>query len=164
MQMKGIPPGNMSKILQIRSLFDLKDLDHQVGIDHTDHLSEMLIIEKTALYRFLGRYTLIKLIKSLKGFVVAHDSFPRFGLPAVAAMFIRYSPAGSLQAKRTLAAHGITGRFVDMDKVCFTFCLLCLRVLYYVGLPRCVRCWWPCLLYTSPSPRDRQKSRMPSSA
>ena len=24
--------------------------------------------------------------------------------------------------------------------------------------------WWRCLLYTSPSPRDRQKSRMPSSA
>ena len=24
--------------------------------------------------------------------------------------------------------------------------------------------WWICLLYTSPSPRDRQKSRMPSSA
>ena len=24
--------------------------------------------------------------------------------------------------------------------------------------------WWTCLLYTSPSPRDRQKSRMPSSA
>ena len=24
--------------------------------------------------------------------------------------------------------------------------------------------WTPCLLYTSPSPRDRQKSRMPSSA
>ena len=23
---------------------------------------------------------------------------------------------------------------------------------------------WPCLLYTSPSPRDRQRSRMPSSA
>ena len=23
---------------------------------------------------------------------------------------------------------------------------------------------WSCLLYTSPSPRDRQKSRMPSSA
>ena len=29
-----------------------------------------------------------------------------------------------------------------------------------------VRVWMPeaCLLYTSPSPRDRQKSRMPSSA
>ena len=26
------------------------------------------------------------------------------------------------------------------------------------------RCSWRCLLYTSPSPRDRQKSRMPSSA
>ena len=25
-------------------------------------------------------------------------------------------------------------------------------------------CWYTCLLYTSPSPRDRQKSRMPSSA
>ena len=25
-------------------------------------------------------------------------------------------------------------------------------------------CNYPCLLYTSPSPRDRQKSRMPSSA
>ena len=24
--------------------------------------------------------------------------------------------------------------------------------------------FWGCLLYTSPSPRDRQKSRMPSSA
>mgnify|MGYP003327653670 CR=1 FL=1 len=24
--------------------------------------------------------------------------------------------------------------------------------------------WWICLLYTSPSPRDRQKSRMPSSS
>ena len=24
--------------------------------------------------------------------------------------------------------------------------------------------FWTCLLYTSPSPRDRQKSRMPSSA
>ena len=25
-------------------------------------------------------------------------------------------------------------------------------------------CWYPCLLYTSPSPRDRTRSRMPSSA
>ena len=24
--------------------------------------------------------------------------------------------------------------------------------------------WWTCLLYTSPSPRDRTRSRMPSSA
>ena len=26
------------------------------------------------------------------------------------------------------------------------------------------RYWMPCLLYTSPSPRDRTRSRMPSSA
>ena len=32
---------------------------------------------------------------------------------------------------------------------------LCLIALYLL---------WTCLLYTSPSPRDRQKSRMPSSA
>ena len=30
--------------------------------------------------------------------------------------------------------------------------------------PRTMRYLVPCLLYTSPSPRDRQKSRMPSSA
>ena len=30
----------------------------------------------------------------------------------------------------------------------------------YTASPLCA----PCLLYTSPSPRDRQKSRMPSSA
>ena len=28
----------------------------------------------------------------------------------------------------------------------------------------CAKCYKCCLLYTSPSPRDRQKSRMPSSA
>ena len=30
--------------------------------------------------------------------------------------------------------------------------------------PTSFRLWRNCLLYTSPSPRDRQKSRMPSSA
>ena len=44
----------------------------------------------------------------------------------------------------------------------------------YTGYPKPVRVneivgsvirhWYSCLLYTSPSPRDRQKSRMPSSA
>ena len=32
------------------------------------------------------------------------------------------------------------------------------------GIVGCARRPWTCLLYTSPSPRDRQKSRMPSSA
>ena len=36
---------------------------------------------------------------------------------------------------------------------------------YQDGTGQCsVSCQSPCLLYTSPSPRDRQKSRMPSSA
>ena len=33
-----------------------------------------------------------------------------------------------------------------------------------VGAPQKIRWTYSCLLYTSPSPRDRQKSRMPSSA
>ena len=32
------------------------------------------------------------------------------------------------------------------------------------GIGEIFRAMGPCLLYTSPSPRDRQKSRMPSSA
>ena len=34
----------------------------------------------------------------------------------------------------------------------------------FVGDERARKRYWACLLYTSPSPRDRQKSRMPSSA
>ena len=33
-----------------------------------------------------------------------------------------------------------------------------------LGVQRYDKFKYPCLLYTSPSPRDRQKSRMPSSA
>ena len=36
--------------------------------------------------------------------------------------------------------------------------------LFYKGCRRIVDQFESCLLYTSPSPRDRQKSRMPSSA
>ena len=36
--------------------------------------------------------------------------------------------------------------------------------LFSEGLLRLIGVIPPCLLYTSPSPRDRQKSRMPSSA
>ena len=38
-----------------------------------------------------------------------------------------------------------------------------LRVLFE-SLSEIIDTYQPCLLYTSPSPRDRQKSRMPSSA
>ena len=40
----------------------------------------------------------------------------------------------------------------------FAFFYASIHMLSYVGLD------YSCLLYTSPSPRDRQKSRMPSSA
>ena len=42
--------------------------------------------------------------------------------------------------------------------------LLILTSLSYQNLPVDIALSDPCLLYTSPSPRDRQKSRMPSSA
>ena len=39
-----------------------------------------------------------------------------------------------------------------------------LTVLEAADLSKLLEEKWGCLLYTSPSPRDRQKSRMPSSA
>ena len=60
-----------------------------------------------------------------------------------------------------------------MDNAEFTLPVLkCLRC-GHTWIPRApkkpkvcpnLKCKSPCLLYTSPSPRDRQKSRMPSSA
>ena len=47
------------------------------------------------------------------------------------------------------------------DFVLFFFRSIALLILVLVSPPRQV---YSCLLYTSPSPRDRQKSRMPSSA
>ena len=38
------------------------------------------------------------------------------------------------------------------------------KVVYLASEPLADALVWDCLLYTSPSPRDRQKSRMPSSA
>ena len=35
---------------------------------------------------------------------------------------------------------------------------------YEDGMEKCIGCELCCLLYTSPSPRDRTRSRMPSSA
>ena len=36
--------------------------------------------------------------------------------------------------------------------------------IFHIHIPYMIDISLPCLLYTSPSPRDRQKSRMPSSA
>ena len=49
---------------------------------------------------------------------------------------------------------GAEGQWIDCDNVRFRY-----------GTPEKIGGWKQlCLLYTSPSPRDRQKSRMPSSA
>ena len=37
-------------------------------------------------------------------------------------------------------------------------------ILYMKGSPNQPQCGFSCLLYTSPSPRDMRRSRMPSSA
>ena len=50
MQVLRLSPGNMGyiiqiiQIIQIRNLSALKYLDHQVGIDHTDHLSDVWML------------------------------------------------------------------------------------------------------------------------
>ena len=36
-----LPPGNMSYIIGIRNLSTLKNLDRELGIDHTDHLTDV---------------------------------------------------------------------------------------------------------------------------
>ena len=54
---------------------------------------------------------------------------------------------------------GITNRFVILYVDC-TDCVQLLASTKFVLYMRYIIC----LLYTSPSPRDRQKSRMPSSA
>ena len=51
---------------------------------------------------------------------------------------------------RLQAVRGLLGRALQMWR----------RLLVWLLGKR----WWHCLLYTSPSPRDRTRSRMPSSA
>ena len=68
-----------------------------------------------------------------------------------------------LVSKSTAAKTGILGLFFFMISGTFD----ALRV-HFERL-RLANTWtfmedWPCLLYTSPSPRDRTRSRMPSSA
>ena len=70
-----------------------------------------------------------------------------------------------------------------LDRICTAFSFACGRYVYFSGIRgyqdenEVYRAWnsgmvtpftflptWTCLLYTSPSPRDRTRSRMPSSA
>ena len=61
----------------------------------------------------------------------------------------------------------VKGRMVNVGYLDLTGCMalgITGPMLRTTGLPHDLRKSSPCLLYTSPSPRDRQKSRMPSSA
>src|SRR5678810_1329525 len=59
------------------------------------------------------------------------------------------------------------GAQADIDRVAAIWreCLAASKGPYLFGAEPCMAdaMYAPCLLYTSPSPRDRQKSRMPSS-
>ena len=54
---------------------------------------------------------------------------------------------------------GTVDLYLKDVQLCGIPCCICM----FEGLSSIERLWI-CLLYTSPSPRDRQKSRMPSSA
>ena len=41
MQIIQLPPGNMSYIIEVIHLSPLKDLDRELGIDHTGHMPEV---------------------------------------------------------------------------------------------------------------------------
>ena len=68
----------------------------------------------------------------------------------------------------------LSGHFTSISHRTYWFFLLCALILtFFIYIKNVGRDWsaagfikfvFPCLLYTSPSPRDRQKSRMPSSA
>ena len=92
------------------------------------------------------------------------------------------TPSLEYQDKMALAhvskyADDCTGEIIDRDG---NFRRGCTGMIHYIPKGAYERPWWrepnyplkgcierlvnACLLYTSPSPRDRQKSRMPSSA
>ena len=58
----------------------------------------------------------------------------------------------------------LSGRYKGRIQGAFVFSVF---NVIFSKMPICyamITVYWLCLLYTSPSPRDRQKSRMPSSA
>ena len=71
--------------------------------------------------------------------------------------------ADSLSSKETVVDIGPATPFIVVDRKCrFLSLLLRQRSQEFLGCQSCL--FGGCLLYTSPSPRDKRQSRMPSSA
>ena len=70
----------------------------------------------------------------------------------------QFSQPQAEDGTQVVAAGGFFGSYLDMEGTAKTEQDLIRRYREIALHPEC------CLLYTSPSPRDRQKSRMPSSA
>ena len=84
------------------------------------------------------------------------------GLEWISPLFLP-SPSAVARAAGKLIVSGDLWRAVLASSIrVFAGFLLAAVVAIPLGISMAV--FWSCLLYTSPSPRDRQKSRMPSSA
>ena len=71
------------------------------------------------------------------------------GLVEIVPLFFQHSTTKAAPGVKPYTALQVAGRDVYLREGCYNCHSQMIR---------------PCLLYTSPSPRDRQKSRMPSSA
>ena len=88
------------------------------------------------------------------------------GLMVIAILFTLFLLATSFVNDSLLdAARGLIGG-VDFEKVLMEIMLgfLLFAGAMHTNFDQLRVQRWPCLLYTSPSPRDRTRSRMPSSA
>ena len=76
-------------------------------------------------------------------------------------MFFSQHKKGSIVLMTLLLITAYLGRFSGLD---WLDDLSMVAIAVIGGLPLIVRAAGACLLYTSPSPRDMRRSRMPSSA
>ena len=106
-----------------------------------------------------------KQVFSIKFISVLIISFPS----AIIAQYFNIPLAWFLGPMIITSISALSGLKIIMPKIVLSFILIILGL--HIGnyidqnLFNQMLDWiWTCLLYTSPSPRDRQKSRMPSSA
>jgi aminopeptidase N len=106
----------------------------------------------------------VKLDRERQTFIIAMGKAPeqvRFDPDNKVLHKLSFNPGDTLLRKQLTDAADITGRILAAEELVKTGKPANVQAVIdaYAGEP-----YWGCLLYTSPSPRDRQKSRMPSSA